>query len=104
MMGESLGESAVWRWGSRLIAVAVVTCAVLLPLSIQSAGWAPRSGTLILICGLGLACGVLMAPTRLPRAARWPLILSAGLALAAANAGLVAMGLPAALARVIAWE
>ncbi len=103
MMGESLGESAVWRWGSRLIAVAVVTCAVLLPLSIQSAGWAPRSGTLILICGLGLACGVLMAPTRLPRAARWPLILSAGLALAAANAGLVAMGLPAALARVIAW-
>lgn len=99
-----MGETAVPRWGSRLIAVAVVACAVLLPLSIQAAAWAPRSGTLILICGLSLACGALIAPARLPRAARWPLITLAGLALAAANARLIATGPQAALVRVMAWE
>ncbi len=97
------GETAVPRWGSRLIAVAVVTCAVLLPLSIQAAAWAPRSGTLIWVCGLSLACGALIAPAHLPRAARWPLITLAGLALAAANARLIAMGLTAGLARLATW-
>ena len=97
-----MGETSAPRWGNRLIAVAVVAGAVLLPLSIQAAEWAPRSGTLIWICGLSLACGALIAPARLPRAARWPLITLAGLALAAANAGLIAMG-QAGLARLANW-
>ena len=98
-----MGEAAIPRWGNRLIAVAVVTCAALLPLSIHTAGWAPRSGTLFLICALGLASGALIAPMRLPRAVRWPFITLAGLALSAANAGLVAMGSQAGLARAMSW-
>ena len=88
-----MGEAAIPRWGNRLIAVAVVTCAVLLPLSIQAAGWAPRSGTLFLICALGLASGALIAPMRLPRAVRWPFITLAGLALSGYMSERIAAGL-----------
>jgi len=87
----------------RAVAIIIVVCVLLLPLSILDAQWAPRAETLLFVCGLSLASGLLIAPLRWPRAARWLLITLAGLLLAASNAGLIRLGMQAAFARVLAW-
>ena len=87
----------------RVIAIVIVTCVLLLPLSILEAEWAPRASTLVIVCALGLAAGSLIAPLRWPRALRWPLVLLAALLLAASNAGLLRMGATEAITRLTTW-
>jgi len=91
------------RNGDGLMMLVVTTCAVTLPLSISEAGWAPRSGALLFVCALGLACGALIGPLRLARAARWPIITAAALSLAMSNAGLFNISAQAARIRVMTW-
>ena len=63
--------------GERLMMLVVAVCALTLPLSFYEAGWAPRSGALLFVCVLSLACGVLIGPLRLARLVRWPLVAAA---------------------------
>lgn len=91
------------RSGDRLMMLVVITCAAMLPLSIFEAGWAPRSDTLLFVCALGLACGALIGPLRLPRLVRWPVVTAAALALAMSNAGLFNTDAQAARIRMTTW-
>jgi transglutaminase-like putative cysteine protease len=87
----------------RVIAIVVIACVLLLPLSILEAEWAPRAGTLVFVCAASLASGSLIAPLGWRRAIRWPLVLLAALLLAASNAGLLRMGALEAIARLTTW-
>ena len=96
-------NAATMRSGDRLMMLVVITCAAMLPLSIFEAGWAPRSDTLLFVCALGLACGALIGPLRLPRLVRWPVVTAAALALAMSNAGLFNTNAQAARIRMTTW-
>lgn len=89
--------------GERLMMPLVAVCALTLPLSFYEAGWAPRSGALLFVCLLGLACGVLIGPLRLARRVRWPIVAAAALVLAMSNAGLFNVSLLAARIRMASW-
>jgi len=88
----------------RFMAMLVVACALVLPISVIEVGWVPRSATLLLVSLLGLACGVLIGPLRWPRIARWPVVTASALMLAASNAGLFNLDAPTAYARVMGWS
>ncbi len=96
-------RAATTHSGDRLMMLVVVTCAAMLPLSILEAGWAPRSGELLFVCLLGLACGALIGPLELARAVRWPIVTVAALALAMSNAGLFNVSVQAARIRIVTW-
>lgn len=87
-------------WQAILI---VIVCAMMLPLSIFDAGWAPRSGTLLFVSSLSLACGALIGSLQLARAVRWPIVAVAAFALATSNAGLLNISVEAARIRMTAW-
>jgi transglutaminase-like putative cysteine protease len=89
--------------GERLMMPVVAVCALTLPLSFYEAGWAPRSGALLFVCLLGLACGILIGPLRLARPVRWPVVAAAALVLAMSNAGLFNISPQAARIRMTSW-
>jgi len=96
-------QAATTRYGDRLIMAVAGLCALLLPVSLAEARWAPRPAALTFVCALSLAFAILIGPLRLPRIVRWLIVIAAGLVLAMSNAGLFHVSAQAALTRMEGW-
>jgi transglutaminase-like putative cysteine protease/uncharacterized membrane protein YidH (DUF202 family) len=96
-------QAATMRYGDRVVIVIAGLCALLLPVSLAEAKWAPRPEALAFVCLLSLAFAIVIGPLRLPRAIRWPIAIAAGLVLAMSNAGLFHVSAQAALTQMEGW-